>query len=51
MILVQTDTLATAEALSGLLEQSNIYSRQKIERLAELMGQNLDLAVLDSALG
>jgi BioD-like phosphotransacetylase family protein len=47
MILVQGNTLATAEALSGLLQRSYPPSRQKIERFTALMQQELDLAALD----
>ena len=50
MILVQQDTLTTAEALAGLLRQSKIDCRRKVERFAELVRQNLDLGALDSAL-
>ncbi len=50
MVLVQQDTLTTAEALAGLLRQSKIDSRRKVERFAELVRQNLDLGALDSAL-
>ena len=49
MILVQQDTLTTAEALAGLLRQSKIDCRRKVERFAELVRQNLDLGALDSA--
>ena len=50
MVLVQEDTMATAEALGGLIERANAYSRYKIERCAGLMEQHLDLALLDAAL-
>jgi BioD-like phosphotransacetylase family protein len=50
LILVQEGTLATAEALGGLLAQANPYSQQKVQRFAELVRQHLDPAVLDAAL-
>jgi BioD-like phosphotransacetylase family protein len=50
LILVNSNTLSTAEALEGLLERSNPYSLQKVQRFAQLMEQNLDMAALDSIL-
>jgi BioD-like phosphotransacetylase family protein len=50
VILVQGDTLTTAEALGGLLEQANIHSLQKIQRFSQLVQQHLDLPALDAAL-
>jgi len=50
LILVQEDTLTTAEALGGLLAQAKPLSRQKVQRFAELVRQHLDPAVLDAAL-
>ena len=50
VVLVQEDTLTTAEALGGLLERVTAHSRQKIDRFAELVQQHLDSALLDSAM-
>jgi hypothetical protein len=49
LILVESNTLETAEALGGLLDQATAHSRQKIQRFLRLMGQSLDLDSLASS--
>jgi BioD-like phosphotransacetylase family protein len=51
LILVDGDTISTAEALNGLLEQANAHSLWKIQRFAQLVQEHLDTAALDAALG
>ena len=43
LLLVDGNTLDTAEALAGLLEQANPYSEQKLARFAALMEQNFSI--------
>ena len=50
LISVTGNTLDTAEALSGVLERSKPYSRNKVDRFGDLMRQNLDMAALSAAL-
>jgi BioD-like phosphotransacetylase family protein len=50
LILVDSDTLSTAEALEGLLERASPYSLQKVQRFAQLMRQHLDTAALEAIL-
>ena len=50
LILVDGDTISTAEALSGLLEQANTYSLQKIQRFAYLVQEHLDNEALGAIL-
>jgi hypothetical protein len=50
LILVDGDSISTAEALNGLLEQANAYSMQKIQRFAHLMREHLDTEALGAIL-
>jgi BioD-like phosphotransacetylase family protein len=50
LILVDTDTISTAESLNGLLEQANSYSMEKIRWFADLVQDNLDETALGSVL-
>lgn len=50
LILVDTDTISTAESLNGLLEQANSYSMEKIRRFADLVQSHLDTEALGSVL-
>jgi uncharacterized protein len=50
LILVDSDTLSTAEALEGLLERASPYSLQKVRRFAQLVRQHLDTAALEAIL-
>jgi BioD-like phosphotransacetylase family protein len=50
LILVEGNTLSTAEALDGLLQRADPYSPWKVQRFRHLMGQHLDMAALSSAL-
>jgi hypothetical protein len=51
MLLVERNTLDTAEALGGLVDLANPYSPGKTARFAILMAQHLELAALTSRLG
>jgi BioD-like phosphotransacetylase family protein len=48
LILVEGNTLDTAEALAGLLQQANTHSTQKIQRFLHLLRSHLDLDALTS---
>jgi len=48
---VDTDTLATAEALGGLLAWANPCNPQKLERFRQLMQERLELGGLGLDLG
>jgi len=50
MLLVESDTLSTAEALSGLIERSDPPTTRKAQRFAELVAQHLDQDALFAAL-
>ena len=50
LILVQGGTMATAEALGGLLDQATAHSPRKIARFTELAEKHLDQEALASAL-
>jgi uncharacterized protein len=50
LILVDTDTLSTAEALEGLMERASPYSLKKVQRFAQLVEQHLDLSALEAIL-
>ena len=50
LILVEGGTISTAESLDGLLEQANAYSRQKMQRFAELVQDHLDAETLAAVL-
>ena len=50
MLLVESDTLSTAEALSGLIERSAPPTTQKAQRFAELVAQHLNQDALFDAL-
>ena len=50
LLLVEESTLATADALGGLLDQAKPHSIEKIDRFATLVWQHLDLDRLTSAL-
>jgi len=49
LLLVEGNTLDTAEALGGLPQQANTHSMQKIRRFLHLMREHLDLDALTSA--
>ena len=51
MLLVESDTLSTAEALSGLIEQNAPPTTRKAQRFAELVAKHLDQDALLAALG
>ena len=51
MLLVESDTLSTAEALSGLIERSAPPTAQKVQRFTELVAQHLNQDALFAALG
>jgi hypothetical protein len=51
MLLVEGNTLETAEALGGLVALANPYSSGKIQRFSRMMAQHLELAALTSRLG
>ncbi len=51
MLLVDSDTLTTAEALSGLIEQRVPPTARKAQRFSELLVQHLDQDALFAALG
>ncbi|MBM3943523.1 MAG: phosphotransacetylase family protein [SAR202 cluster bacterium] len=51
LVLVDTDTLATAEALGGLLAWANPCNPQKLERFRQLMQERLELGGLGLDLG
>ena len=51
LILVDADTISTAEALAGLQEQASARSRQKVRRFRQLMDEHLDLPALEALLG
>jgi BioD-like phosphotransacetylase family protein len=46
MLLVERNTLDTAEALGGLVDLANPYSPVKIQRFGRMMAQHLELAPL-----
>lgn len=48
LILVERDTISTAEALGGLLERADARSIQKVRRFGELMEEHLDPAAMDA---
>ena len=48
LLLVEGNTLDTAESLGGLLQQANTHSMQKIQRFLHLMRGHLDLDALTS---
>ena len=50
MLLVEGDTLSTAEALNGLIEQSAPPTSRKAQRFTELLEQHLDQDALFAAL-
>jgi len=50
LVLVEGDTISTAESLSGLLEHANAHSRQKMQRFAELVQDHLDSEALEAIL-
>lgn len=50
MLLVEGNTLDTAEALGGLVDLANAYNPEKTARFANLLRQHLDLAALTSHL-
>ena len=50
MLLLEGDTLSTAEALSGLIERSAPPTTQKAQRFTELVAQHLDQDALFAAL-
>jgi len=50
LILVDENTLSTAEALEGLLDRATPYSQSKVDRFGQLMRQNLDMAALSAIL-
>ena len=49
LLLVEGNTLDTAEALAGLLQQANTHSMQKIQRFLLLIHEHLDRDTLTSA--
>ena len=51
VLLVEGNTLDTAEALGGLVDLANPYSPEKTARFANLLRQHLELAALSSRLG
>jgi BioD-like phosphotransacetylase family protein len=50
MLLVESDTLSTAEALNGLVERSAPPTTRKVQRFAELVAQHLHQDALLAAL-
>jgi BioD-like phosphotransacetylase family protein len=50
LILVDTSTLSTVDALGGVLDRATAHSLRKTERFDQLMRQNLDMAALNLAL-
>ena len=50
LMVVSTDTVATAEALGGVLERSNPYHPEKVVRFQELLEQHCDLQVIEDHL-
>ena len=50
MLLLEGNTLSTAEALSGLIERSAPPTTQKAQRFTELVAQHLDQDALFAAL-
>lgn len=51
LILVEQDTLSTAERLGGLLDRPGPLSLQKVRRFSDLVRQHLQLGPLNSVLG
>jgi len=51
IIVVEWDTPATLERLSGLLERANFRNAEKIGRMEQLLGQHVDVPALCAALG
>jgi uncharacterized protein len=51
LILVDLDTMSTAEALAGLQERASAHNLEKVCRFRELMSENLDAAALGELLG
>ena len=51
MLLVESNTLSTAEALSGLIERSAPPTTRKAQRFTELVAQHLNQDALFAALG
>lgn len=50
LILIDSDTISTAESLNGLLEQANAYSMLKIQQFAHLVQEHLDTEALGAIL-
>ena len=51
VVVVESDTLATASALEGLMERARFDHHLKLERFQQLLEQEVDIQGLYSALG
>jgi hypothetical protein len=43
VVMVKDDTVRTMEAVEGVLDKAKFSHEKKVERLAQLLGQHLDL--------
>ncbi len=50
LMLVQSNTVDTADALGGLLHRADVYNSRKVQRLSEIVQQNFDKVLLDAAI-
>ena len=49
LMVVETDTLATAEALESVQERGSVHHPQKVERFAALLAERLDWGAVQRA--
>ena len=48
LLVVQADTIATAQSLDSALERSTVHHPRKVERFQELVQQHIDMATVQS---